>query len=185
MKKFIYLACCLLSLASCTIVTSSNTPGKLQKAFPKKIIGEYEMKYPSSLETMAEGTGVSSTVSISKTSISIKTGDEVTNLALNDSLFYSTIGKQGYLSLGTAPNFTVLRLVRNGSDLELYTMNGSGSLSKEDLTPFFKEVVEEIDRDENDEETISYKVTIDDAKLEKYFQSELVDKDPIRLIRKK
>lgn len=149
------------------------------------MIGEYELKYPSSMEAMAETAGVSSTVSISKTSISIKTGDEVTNLMLNDSIFYSTIGKQGYLSLGAAPNFTVLRIVRNGSNLELFTMNGGGSMSKDDLTPFFKEVTEEIDSDENGEETISYKVTIDDTKLEKYFQSELVDKDPIRLIRKK
>lgn len=175
----------ILFFTSCTIVSTNNLPGKQLKSFPKNMIGNYELQYPSSLSSMMEGTDVQSTVVITKTSLEVKTGEQITKMQLNDSLFYSTIGKQAYLSLGNAPNFTVLRLVKVGKDIELYTMNIVSGATKDDLKAFFKEVKEEADADENGEETISYNVTLDDAKLDAYFKSEHVDKDPFKLIRKK
>lgn len=173
-----------LLLASCTIVSTTNLPGKTAKTFPKNMLGNFELKYPSSMASMTEGTDINSTVTITKTSLEVKTGDQVTKMVLNDSLFYSTIKKQAYLSLGNAPNYTVLRIVKVGKDFELYTMNIISGATKDDLKAFFKEVKEEADVDENGEETVSYNVTLDDAKLEAYFKSEHVDKDPFKLVRK-
>lgn len=172
-------------LTSCTIVTTTNLPGKTQKTFPKAMVGTFELKYPSSMEGMMEGSGTTTTVSITKTEIQVTTGTETSKMTINDSIFYSTIGKQGYLSLGTAPNYTVIKVVKKGNEFELYTMNATSPIAKNDLLPFFKEVTEETTTDENGETNTSFNVTIDDAKLNDYFSSNLVDKDVYRLVKKK
>lgn len=183
--RLLFFLSALFLVSSCTIVSTTNLPGKSAKVFPKGLIGKYDLKYPESMESMTEGTGVNSTVVITKTSLEITTGDQTSKMILNDSIYYSTVGKQGYLSLGQAPNFTVLRVVKAGKDFELYTMNIVTDASKDDLKAFFKEVKEEVDVDENGEESISYNVTLDDSKLDAYFKSEHVDKDPFKLVRKK
>jgi hypothetical protein len=183
MKQIVYSFCILISLSACTIVTTSNLPGKAAKTFPKHLLGKFELKYPSSMDGMMEGAGVSTELTFTKTEIQVKTGEEITKMTLNDSVFYSTIGKQGYISLGSAPNYTVIKVVKNGKDFDLFTMNATTAISKSDMEPFFKQVTEETTTDENGETNTSFNVTIDDAKLEKYFSSEFVDKDPFKLIK--
>ena len=184
MKFALYVFGLISILSSGTIVTTTNLPGKQAKTFPKGLIGSYELKYPSSMDGLMDGTE-GTTVEITKTTLTMTTGDQVNKMILNDSIFYSTIEKQGYISMGAAPDYTVLRVVKTGKDFELYMMNIVTECTVDNLKGFFKEVKEVSDVNEDGEQTTSYNVTIDDAKLDAYFKSSYVDNNPFKLIRKK
>ena len=174
------LAGCLLT--ACSVVTSTNSPGKKADAFPKEMRGEFELLYPESMRTMMEGAG-STTVNISATEAIMTTSESVSILKLNDSIVYSTIKKQGFISLGAAPDFTVLKVVSVGKDFELYPMYTDGNESIEDLKKYFSKVEETVNV-EDESGTKTYKVTINDKSLGKYFDSNIPTKEPFLLKRK-
>lgn len=64
MKIALYITGLLIALNSCTIVTSTNAPGKPEKVFPKSMIGSYELVYPESFQGMMEGADMKTTVHI-------------------------------------------------------------------------------------------------------------------------
>ena len=174
----------IVSLASCTIVTSTNIPGKKATKFPKSMLGKFELQYPESL-AMLSGEGVSTYVTFKADRMIIDNEEGQTINMIGDSLFFSTIGKQQYLSLGVEPNISVFKIVKNGKNLDLFSMCASEAITLSDLEYYFAKVEEipgEAD-DEGEAGASSYTVTIDDAKLDDYFKSKLPMADPFKLIK--
>lgn len=172
----------LIAVSSCTPVTSVNVPGKQQQKFPKKMIGKYSIHFPESL-SMFEGQV--NGVEFKSSAMILETADEKNESKLGDSLFYSMIGKDMYLSIGSPGNYTVLKVVLKKKEIEMYSMYCSGELTTEQLNPYFKKVsiIDEKTSEEEDKMP-SYLVEIDDAKLAEYFNGSLPMKEPIILKKK-
>ncbi|MES2557081.1 MAG: hypothetical protein V4604_13075 [Bacteroidota bacterium] len=184
MNSFRFLtigALALISFASCTIVTSTNIPGETATKFPKNLSGKYILEYPEELSMLAVE-GSDTYITFKGDEMIIDNTDGQTIAKLGDSLFFSTIGKQQYLSFGVSPQINVFKVVKKGKDLQLFSMCGDVT-SSSDLTGFFsdvKEVAGEVD--ENGEAgPSSYEVTIDDKKLDGYFKSSIPMKEPFLL----
>lgn len=171
----------LISFASCTIVTTTNVPGKTASKFPKNLNGNYILQYPEALSMLAVE-GVDTYVTIKGSELTVDNAEGPTVTKLGDSLFFSTIGKQQYLSFGVDPQINVFKLVKKGSDIQLFSICGDVT-SSDDLTSFFSNVKEiPGEADENGEVgASSYEVTIDDAKLDDYFKSSIPMKEPFLL----
>jgi hypothetical protein len=171
----------LIALASCTIVTTTNIPGKTATKFPKNLKGEYVLEYPEALSMLAVE-GSDTHITFKGNEMIIDNSDGQTIAKLGDSLFFSTIGKQQYLSFGVSPQINVFKVVKKGSDIQLFSMCGDVT-SSDDLTNFFsnvKEIPGEVD--ENGEVgSSSYEVTINDDKLDDYFNSSVPMKEPFLL----
>lgn len=189
MKNVIFiLAVLALSVTSCVPVTSRNTPGKTLNEVPKTMKGKYELVYPSELGGLMEGEQTKTYVSFQSDGFVFHGEDGQDELSkLNDSLFISKIGKQLYISMGHAPDLTVLKVVKKGKDFELYPMYSSDMVTIEDLSQYFTDVEEVLgESDEEGNEGISsFVVTIKDDKLDDYFKSNIPSKDPFKLIRVK
>jgi hypothetical protein len=178
-----FIGLVIISLASCTIVTSTNVPGKKATKFPKSLIGKYELQYPEALSMLAGEVPTYVTFKADRMIID-NTEGQTTNM-IGDSLFLSTIGKQVYISLGVEPNISVFKIVKSGKNLELFSMCSSEGVTLSDLENYFSKV-EEIPGEVDDEGEVgesSYTVTIDDAKLDSYFKSKLPMSDPFKLIK--
>lgn len=175
-----------LFLTSCTIVTSTNVPGKQVDAFPKKMLGKYEIVYPGEFAALNEGE-VKSYVTIEKKRITTTTTDGETTSALGDSLYLTKVGKQYYLSLGASPSISVFRLTRNGKDIELYPLFCMEGTDGAALQPYFSSVEEVPGQpDENGEYgPATFEVTIDESKLDAFYKSGLPYKEPFVLKRMK
>jgi hypothetical protein len=172
-------------MSSCTPVTSTNVPGKKVNNIPKDMRGKFELVYPESFSGLMEESG-------EKTFITFKADEMVTFsesesvTKLNDSLFVSSIGKQWYISLGAEPELTVFKVVKKGKSFELYPMYSMESITADNLRPYFTDVKEIISEgDENGEGVSSFNVTIDDARLASYFDSELPSKEAFKLVKTK
>jgi hypothetical protein len=175
-----------IALTSCTFVSSTNLPGKTAKKIPKNICGKYALEYPGDLAALAGEGDQQTIVTLKSDRVIVESSDGTTETLLGDSLFYSMIGKQGYLSLGAAPNLSVFKVVKTGKDVYLYSMCSEEYITAEDLSQHFSKV-EEIpgEPDENGEPgSPSFVVTIDDQKLDGYFKSGLPMKDPFKLVKK-
>ena len=182
--SFFFILSAALMLGSCTPITSKNQPGVNQAKFPKSMIGKFDLYYPEGLSPDGEPVGK---VIITENTMTMTTENENTVTPLGDSLFLSTIGKNYYLCMGAAPSFSVFKVVMGKKELQFYTMSSEDFISKEDLEAYFKDV-EEIttvneSEDENSEptESVSYSVTIDDSKLEDFFNSSIPSKNPFIL----
>ncbi|MDR0802343.1 hypothetical protein [Fluviicola sp.] len=184
MKLVLYIAGILFFFQSCTIVTSTNAPGKPEKAFPKMMIGSYELIYPESFQGMMEGADMTTTVEIKADEIIISNSEGDSHLKINDSIAVTKLGKRYYLCMGKAPVLNVFRVVAKGKDFEFHSMNAKSGVTAGQLKPFFSNVTTESSMDEESGEmTESFVVTIDDSRIEKYYASDLVHLEPFMLKR--
>lgn len=183
-KSFLLFTIAAFMLGSCTIVTSTNLPGKNLSQVPKKMRGTYELQLPEDMSSMMGENKL--IVTLEANQMITDDGTEKSSTKLGDSLYFSSIKKDIYMSLGATPNLTVYKVVRKGKDLELYSLFGNENVTSQDLAAHFSKV-EEVpgEIDENGEVGPStYSVTIDDSKLAGYFKSGLSMKDPYILKRK-
>lgn len=186
--KFLFFSASLVvALSSCTIVTSTNVPGKNLKKIPKTLQGHYELELGEDYAAFMGDQKMYVTFKSDRMVVNDGTTD--TETLLGDSLFVSRISKNYYLSMGAGTSYTVYKLKKEGKNLMMYPLFAEEGVTANDLKPFFKSV-EEIpgEMDENGEEGApSMSVSIDDAKLEDYYKSDLVMKEPYRLkfLRKK
>jgi len=186
MKITSYIAGLLILLSACTIVTSTNAPGKPESAFPKSMIGKYELIYPESFQGMMEGTNMKTTVQIKSDELIMDSGEGESHMKINDSISVTKLGKQYYLCMGKAPVLNVFKVIKKGKDLELHAMNAKEGVTAEQLKPFFSEVTTNSDLDEETGEiTESYVVTIDDKKIDSYYKSDIIHVEPFTLKRMK
>lgn len=173
----------LLALASCTVVTSTNLPGSKLDEIPKNLRGKYEVQYPGDLAELTADPDAKSYVTFKADRMVMTSKDGDSETMLGDSLFFTKIGKQIYISLGVAPDLTVFKVLKKGKDIQLFSMYSEEAIGTAELSPYFSKV-EEIpgEPDENGEPGLpSYKVTIDDKKLASYFESGLSMQDPFIL----
>jgi hypothetical protein len=185
MKITLYIAGFLMFLNSCTIVTSTNAPGKPEKSFPKSMIGSYELIYPESFQGMMEGTEMKTTVQIKSDELILNNGEGDSHMKINDSISINKLGKQYFLCMGKSPVLNVFKVVKSGKDFEFHSINAKEGVTADQLKPFFSDVTTTSDLDEETGETTeSYTVTIDDTKLESYFKSDLIHVEPFKLKRK-
>jgi hypothetical protein len=186
--KFLFFSASLVvALSSCTIVTSTNVPGKNLKKIPKSLQGHYELELGEDYAAFMGDQKMYVTFKSDRMVVNDGTTD--TETMLGDSLFVSSISKNYYLSMGAGTSYTVYKLKKEGKNLMMHPLFAEEGVTANDLKPFFKSV-EEIpgEMDENGEEGApSMSVSIDDAKLEDYYKSDLVMKEPYRLkfLRKK
>lgn len=186
MKIALYIAGILLFLQSCTIVTSTNAPGKAEKTFPKAMIGSYELIYPESFQGMMEGADMKTTVRITPTELITSSGEGDSHMKINDSISVTKLGKQYYLCMGKEPALNVFKVIMKGKNLELHSMNAKSGVTAEQMQPFFSNVSTDSSLDEETGEvTDSYIVTIDDSKIDKYYASDLIHVEPFTLKRVK
>lgn len=186
MKIALYITGLLIFLNSCTIITSTNAPGTAEKAFPKTMIGKYELIYPESFQGMMEGADMKTLVEIKSDELIMNSGEGDSHMKLNDSISVTKLGKQYYLCLGKAPVLNVFKVIKKGKDLELHSMNAVEGVTADQLKPFFSEVTTSSDLDEETGElTESYAVTIDDSKLDSYYKSDILQKECFTLKRRK
>lgn len=180
--KFFFFLVLFATMASCTMITSKNLPGKSKSSFPKEMQGTYNFVYPETYASMMEGTQME--VVISESRLDMINTQGTSSMVLNDSIYLSTIKKDTYLSIGKAPALTVFKLVKVSTGYELYSMFTDGTASVEDLKPFFKDITAKQMDSEDESSDMVYEVTIDDKKLNKYFNSKYPSKEPFKLIRK-
>lgn len=186
MKIALSIAGLLIFLNSCTIITSTNAPGKAEKAFPKTMIGSYELVYPESFQGMMEGAELKTTVTIKSDELIMNSGEGDSHMKINDSISVTKLGKQYYLCMGKAPVLNVFKVIKKGKDLELHSMNAKEGVTADQLRPFFSQVTINSDVDEETGEiTDSYTVTIDDKKIDSYYKSDIIHKEPFMLKRQK
>jgi len=185
LRSCAFIGLVIVSLASCTVVTSTNVPGKKATKFPKAMLGKFELQYPESLSMLASE-GEPTYVIFKADRMIIDNSEGQTTNMIGDSLFFSTIGKQQYLSLGVEPNISVFKIVKNGKNFDFFSMCSGEAVSLSDLEYYFSKVEEipgEVD-EEGEAGASSYSVTIDDAKLDGYFKSKLPMSEPFKLIKK-
>lgn len=183
LRFFAFAGILATAMASCTVITSTNVPGKKETKIPKSLLGKYRLEYPGDLASLTEGN--ETTVTFESDRVIVENAEGSSESILGDSLYYSTIKKQGYLSLGKEPNVSVFRVVKSGRDIHLFTLCASDYVSASDLQQYFLKV-EEIPgemSDEGEPGTPSFVVTIDDQKLDAYYKSGIPMKDPFKLIR--
>jgi len=186
MKIAYYIAGILFFLNSCTIITSTNTPGKAESVFPKFMIGKYELIYPESFQGMMEGADMKTMIEIKSDELIMNSGEGDSHMKLNDSISVTKLGKQYYLCMGKAPVLNVFKVVKEGKNLVLHSMNAKAEVTADQLKPFFSEVTTTTNTDEETGElTESYSVTIDDSKIDSYYNSDIIHVEPFTLKRKK
>lgn len=182
LKFFFFTFTLAVTLSSCTIVTSTNVPGKTAKKFPKSLQGYYQLELGEDFAAFM-GDENKMYVTFKSDRMVVNDGTTDTETLLGDSLFVSKIKKGYYLSMGAGTNYTVYKLKKEGNDVMMYPLFAKEGVNANDLKPFFKNIVEvpgEVD--ENGEMGApSMSVTIDDSKLEDYFKSDLVLNEPFKL----
>lgn len=186
MKSLFIFASLMLFLHSCTIVTSKNSPGKAEDKFPKAMQGKYELVYPESFQGLMDGAELKTIVIIKSNEIIMNTGEGDSHMLLNDSISLNKLGKSYYLCMGKAPMLNVFKMVKKGKNFELYAMNAVSDVTEDQMKAYFSavETISETD-EETGEVTTSYSVTIDENKIESYFKSDIIEKEPFVLKRTK
>lgn len=173
----------VLALSSCTLITSANIPGKQASKIPKALVGKYELQYPHQLADMMQGAEAKTYITFASDRMTVSSPEGDNTSMLGDSLFFSKIKKQLYLSMGAPPSLVVFKIVRSGKDLQLFPLFGTETATAADLSPYFSKLVEvpgEIGED-GEIGASTYEVTIDDKKLESFFKSDAALKDPFTL----
>jgi hypothetical protein len=126
-------------------------------------------------------------ITFKSNSIIIKDKEGETETSLGDSLYFSMIGTNYYLSFGEEPEISLFKLVKNRKSIFLYPMYAREKVTEEELSKYFTSVVStsEASDDSVGMSTSSYSVTIDETKLEAYFKSDIPLKDAYILKKKK
>lgn len=179
--RTLLFAVLLLAIQSCTLITSKNVPGKKEHAFSSKILGKYELVLPSDFAGMMGDSKVY--IELKSDRIIVDNNGTADETILNDSLFYTTIGKSSYLCMGIEPEVTIFKMVPGKGEIKLYPMFAVAGTNTEALSEYFSEV-EEVpgEPDENGEPgESSFSVRIVDAKLDKFFSSSVAYKEPFVL----
>jgi len=188
MKKYLFfLGLFTLFISSCTPVTSTNVPGSKMNQIPKNLRGKYELVYPGDLGSMMDESEEKTIVTFASDGIIFNGTEGDSKSKLNDSLFVSKIGKQIYIALGSSPDLNVFKVVKKGKEIELYPMYCMDYVSQDELKAYFSNVEEVVgEPDENGEPGMStFVVTIDDKRLDSYFESDYPSKDPFKLVKTK
>ena len=164
----------LLLLASCTHIVATNFPGKPKGQIPEKWAGTYNIKFPGFL-SMVDPTEKSSTVTITRDMIEWNDSGKVSKYSLKDSLRLTTLGKDFYISMHNSHGqYTVFKVKEVEDGLNLYGLTAESEIEGDELKPFFKDVREhQLDSGNNDAGIRLYEVTIDDSKLDAYFESDI------------
>lgn len=182
MKLLLYLFVGL-SLTSCTVVSSTNIPGEKQDAFPKEFNGKFQLEYPEDFSFMEEEGADPTIVTFKKNVITFEMGGEKSVSYLGDSIHYSTIGTDHFLSMGKEPSITVFKMLKSGKNILLYPLFVYEDVEKDVLASYFSRVDAEYGEPDEEGNTslLSYSVTIDDKKLGSFFESEYVYSSPFVL----
>lgn len=186
--KILTLGFVALNMISCTVITTTNVPGRKSESFPKDIIGNYEVVFPKDFAAIMEGEeGNKMYVTFKSKSLIITDKEGETETNLGDSLFYSMIGSNYYLSFGGEPELSIFKLVKSGKSILLYPMYAREDVTDAELSQFFKSVVSTSENSDDSAgmSTSSYSITIDESKLDAYFNSDIPLKEPYKLIKKK
>lgn len=174
---------CLFS--SCTRIVSTNFPGRAENNIPADWHGRYIIKFPaaiSSLEkTNKNNQPIRQYVTIQADKIIWDHSPEVSVYSLNDSLVISTVDQEKYISIKNAQGYyTVIQVKQRGSNLRLFPTYVSKEAGEDDLKPYFDKIKS---AGEVGESYSTYSVKIVDKKLGDYFKSELVEREPVELLR--
>lgn len=188
---FLGILALILSLGSCTNISASKVPGKQAAEFPQELIGTYSLEYPEDFQGIMEldSTGqYQTTIRIEKDKLIEEDSDGTRVLPLGDSIYYSTVGNSVFLTLGPNPNYTILKLKKEGNDVLLYAMYTYEEVTPADLKKFATKVKEEkvVGADGTDAEDIgmsNYVLTFKDKKLDAFFESKYASQLPFRLIK--
>jgi hypothetical protein len=170
----------LVLFSSCTMILSTNIPGKPEKSLPKEWWGKYEVFTDSKMPERKDSAILEKEYAIIEgTRITWKTGDEEKTYSLDDSLRYSVIYGQGrYISLLLPQGvYAVFKVIKNADTLELYSLSSDDEPKKADLNKYFSKV-EKIKKGEDE----YYRVTIVEKKLDAYFKSAIPSKEATKLV---
>ena len=170
---------CLYS--SCTLILSTNVPGKPEKSLPPEWLGKYEVitpsPFPEKKDTSEHPEKEYATIESTKITWRTNDGDKVFSLA--DSLRYSMIPGEGrFLSLLMPQGlYAIFKVVKNADTLEFHSLCSDDDIKKIDLNKYFDKI-EKINKGEDE----YYKVTIVDKKLGAYFKSAIPSKEITKLV---
>jgi hypothetical protein len=185
-RIFSAIAFLLVFTTSCTVITTTKVPGKQSSKFPKKMLGKFELSYPSELDMyMAEADKIE--VEIKQQELTTFDSKGEHQLILGDSVYFSKIGKDLYLSLQAAESYHVFKVQYSGKNIELYSMAPNSGV--EGLEKYCEKIEnEDLDGngeiDEDESLGMFLKVTIKDSEMSKYFKSNIPIKAPFVLKRK-
>ncbi|MFI5128675.1 MAG: hypothetical protein ACHQFX_01740 [Chitinophagales bacterium] len=181
LRHFLFLAVFVLVLfSSCTIILSTNIPGKSEKLLPKEWLGKYEVISASVFpEKRDSAQHEKEYATIEANRIIWESRDGVKTYSLNDSLRYSVIsGQSKYISLLMPQGlYAVFKVIKNADTLELYSLSSEDEPKKAELNKYFSKV-EKMKKGDDE----YYKVTIVEKKLDAYFKSSIPSKDVIKLV---
>ena len=185
-RIFSAIAFLVVLTTSCTVITTTKVPGKQSNKFPKKMLGKFELSYPSELEMYMTETDKIEVVIKQKALTTFDSKGEH-KLILGDSVYFSKIGKDLYLSLQSAQSYHVFKVLYSGRDIELYSMAPNSGV--EGLEQYCEKIENEDlngngEIDEEESMGMFLKVTIKDAQMAKYFKSDIPIKAPFILKRK-
>ena len=175
-----YLVAVLFFFSSCTMILSTNVPGRLEKSLPKEWQGRYEVITESYFpEKRDSAKRKKEYATIESTRITWESNDGIKIYKLNDSLRYSVIsGKGQYLSLLMPQGlYAVFKVLKDGEMLELQSLSSDDEPKKAELNRFFDKV-EHVKKGEDE----YYKVTIVEKKLDAYFESSIPSTEITKLI---
>jgi hypothetical protein len=170
----------MLLFSSCTMILSTNIPGKPEKSLPKEWWGKYEVVTESKMpERKDSAKSEKEYAIIESTRITWRTSDGDKIYSLDDSLRYSVIyGQSRYISLLMPQGvYAIFKVVKKADTLELYSLSSDDEPKKSDLNKYFTKV-EKIKKGEDE----YYRVTIIEKKLEAYFKSAIPSKEATKLV---
>lgn len=167
--------------SSCTMILSTNIPGKPEKSLPKEWLGKYEVVSATHFSDKRDSVPSEKEYATIESTRIIYTGvDETKIFLLDDSLKYSVIyGQSRYLSLLMPQGlYAVFKVVKNVDTLVLYSLSSDNEeIKKADLNKYFQDV-EKIKRQDDE----YYRVSVVEKKLDAYFKSSIPSKEPIKLV---
>ena len=170
----------LLLFSSCTMILTTNIPGKSERSLPKEWWGRYEIITESKMpERKDSAQPEKEYATIESDRIMWQSSDGTKIYSLDDSLRYSVIyGQNRYLSLLLPQGlYAVFKVIKKADTLELYSLSSDEEPKKSELNKYFGKV-EKIKKGEDE----YYKATIIEKKLDAYFKSSIPSKKAIRLV---
>jgi hypothetical protein len=173
--------CALVVFSSCTMILSTNVPGKIESSLPEEWLGKYEVISEARMPERKDSTKAGKEfATIESNRITWESADGTKVFSLGDSLRYSVIyGQSRYLSLLMPQGlYAVFKVEKKDGMLKLYSLcSDDEDLKKWDLYDYF----DNIEKMKGDEEQY-YKVTVVDKKLDAYFKSKVPSGEVTKLV---
>ena len=166
--------------SSCTMILSTNIPGKPEKSLPKEWLGKYEVITVSPLPDRKDSAqSEKEFATIESNRVIWNSSDGTKIYSLDDSLRYSVIyGQSRYVSLLMPQGlYAVFKVLKKADTLELYSLSADDEVKKAELNRYFADV-DKIKKGEDE----YYKVTIIEKKLDAYFKSSIPSKEVTKLV---